>query len=122
MTLSNEVLVTIALAILGAFWILIRIIRHLESKKIEELAKDLSEARKNYLSGSSSFAETDKHVEVMKNQIANLEKENTTLRAEAAELREKHDGVLEMLSDIRETIAGFGAYYVTRKEFLDRED
>jgi peptidoglycan hydrolase CwlO-like protein len=125
MTISTELLVTIVLAILGAFWVLIRIIRHLESRKIEELAGDLSDARQSYLSAHKSFSDTDKQVEVIKNQISNLEKENNSLRTEVSELRKKHDEVKDELADMRETIAGFGACYITRKEILrdrDRED
>ena len=133
-TISPEVAVAIALAVLGSFYTLIRIIRYLDAKRNEDakkaLEKQVDDLQKQVreLEGQIKGLEAKQQAVVLESQ--RLEQSRQYFDRTLEQLQKTHgddvktifarlDVARETLSDMRETLAGFGSNYVSRKEYLD---
>lgn len=144
MNLSIEIigLVVGAIAtILGGTWAIYRFIRGLDKRaalKEQEVSETKAAERMKAIEHAQEDAKTQhaKDLDSMeaKSRLEHdkiilrldyLEKQVDSLSARQGSDYEKHDQIIddlrEVLADIRETIAGFGKDFVTRREFLDKE-
>ena len=122
------IVVTVAIAVVAGAWTLYRWIRRLDAKanesKCVEHARHLlevkSDTNKAVEHAEEKFALEQQKV-ILK--IDYLEKEVEALSKKQEREHSKHDelisGIRDVLADMRETIAGFGKDFVTRREFLE---
>ena len=122
------IVVTVVIAVVAGAWTLYRWIRSIEAKakesKCAEHARRLLEVKSD-TSKAVEHAEEKFALEQQKVilKIDYLEKEVETLSKKQERDHSKHDelisGIRDVLADMRETIAGFGKDFVTRREFLE---
>lgn len=110
MQISIELAVTIAIAVIGAVALLVRMVRAGDLKRIE-CAEKVLEKLPGLLQAIGGLRE----------KVVDLEKKCDVLFRKNDDINTEFKEVNEGLADIRETIAGFGANYVTRKEYNDRD-
>jgi len=142
MDISNEALMValaVVTAVVGAGWAIYRFIRGIDKRASE---KEL-EARENKVDNRMKAIEhqqedirrdAEKSLKNVSDKFA-LERDNLLLKIGALEKQVdalsskqsrdyvRHDEILndirEVLADVRETVAGFGKDFVTRKEFME---
>lgn len=129
--------VTIVVAVMAGGWTLYRFVKGLEAKaktkekevaegKCAEHTRRMSEievdTQKSVAHAEEKFA-LEQQKAMLK--IDYLEKEVEALSKKQERDHTKHDdlisGIRDILADMRETIAGFGKDFVTRREFLEEK-
>jgi hypothetical protein len=100
-TIEIGIAVTIALAILGAFATLVKMIRSADLRRIEVLEGQLSVLTTNSISHAALAQKVDTQGKLIDEDRAEIEK------------------LKDQMTDCREGIAGMGAIYLPRKEYQD---
>jgi peptidoglycan hydrolase CwlO-like protein len=102
--------VTIISVIFGLVAALIKIIRDQDMKKIDAIDKTVT-----------SIADKQKDlfavIASINQNISNTSRRLDDLESNVEEIEKKAENQRESLADVRETIAGFGATYVTRRDY-----
>lgn len=127
--MSTEVLVTIIIFVLGLLGVLVKMIRDHDLARIAVLERKLAEVQKQALVLTSGLSSSK---EIATNQVDELIRRVDVLERRHDEMTRKHDEngqrfghaleqVRDHIGDMRETIAGFGAIYITRREYSDEK-
>lgn len=103
--------IAIITAIAGVFGALLKIVWDLSQKRLETI-----ETAMNNLVPKGEIEALKKALDDMEEQLKSIDTEHD---ANAERLNEIIENLRESLADARETIAGFGSTYVTRKEFYE---
>lgn len=128
--------IAILVAVLGLIGMLIKMIRDADMKRLVSVEKDRDEAKKEFIALNASLSSTKQRSENNSQAILVTEKrlEDTMSRhftelnrrldtmdnsrnAAHDKLSKDFDHMREAIADVRETMAGFGATYVSRKEY-----
>jgi divalent metal cation (Fe/Co/Zn/Cd) transporter len=122
-----DTVVTISIALLGVCGTLVGIVWNMLTNKVDALEKKLEEVQKN----TSSELKTEIK-DLGQKMDASVTRLDLAITTERAERTNKHDELAkrvfdkierndEKTSDLSETVAGIGAVYVTRSEFLQQK-
>lgn len=108
--------------ILGLIGALVKIVWDMSQKRLETLEGAMTQhATREEITHlketiEKELAAVKKSLDTAMHQVQNMDREND---ANAAALFNKLEAIRESLADARETIAGFGSTYVTRKEYYE---
>ncbi len=103
--------IAIVTAILGVFGALLKIVWDLSQKRLE-----LIEINMNKFVSKEEVEVLRKLIDDMEEQLKSIDSEHDS---NSEKLNSIVENLRESLADARETIAGFGSTYVTRKEFYE---
>ena len=106
-------------ALVGAFWVLVKVIRGQDLKHLREVEKKAQSARTEADAVKNDLTATIGDIKVINVKLDNAEASSLRLSEDVKLCFGKLDDTREGIADMRETIAGFGTNYVTRKEFLE---
>lgn len=112
MTIEIGIAVTIALAILGAFATLIKMIRSSDLRRIDVLEGQLATLITNSINHAALAEKVDAQGKLIDENLKSLDHTKSTHREEIEKLKDQ-------MTDCREGIAGMGSIYLPRKEFQD---
>jgi hypothetical protein len=103
--------IAIITAIAGVFGALLKIVWDLSQKRLELIENGMDK-----LVSKEEVDALRKSITMIEEQIQKIDDEHDT---NTEKLNEIVENLRESLADARETIAGFGSSYVTRKEFYE---